>query len=397
MEESTLVWNHSNHTTTVDDRQPPPPAITGVRASNNTSSSPSSFRKAWSNETTYAFAIRKVYSGYRNQVMAFTMLVLRAHQEGHGQFLLESVYMKDTYGTNKFSPFDYYFDVDHWNSYHSQGLPRLVEYDPVLHNQWDPLNKKFRLSNETYTRPFGYHGRIPKLMSSYVRYAHRGKGQYAVNGHRNPMEILMFRGALKPHPDLQDILDQILKHNFTSNYMTLHARVEPDMQRHKVCRQYKVTNLTDIIDMLYQQWPDGPPHGISTVFIPINREFLEKEGYPNTGDSSKTNWIAVENLQALNQIAKEGLWKGSCRVVEFGSRSLKGSRYEERPSTSGAILNYFLAIGAQVFVGTEVSSYSHDLLATRFFRKRMDNYHYRPDGLHPWTPPGTVDPPGHRC
>jgi hypothetical protein len=368
-----------------------------------TSRTGTSSSKAWSNVTTYAFAVRDIYSGYRNQMMAFTMLILRTKREGHGQFLAESVRQKDTYGTNKFMPFDFLWDVDHWNSYYPAGLPRLVDYDPILHDQWDPDNHRFRRlsdnENETSTtRPYGYHGKIPKLMAGYQRYV-QGKGGYALKGgHRNPAEILMFQGALKPHPALQAIIDRILLKEMGSDpYMTLHARIEPDMQRHPVCRQYKVTNLTDIILMLEQHFPDGPPDGVSTVFVPVNRQYLEKEGYPNEKDPSKTNWIAVENLRVLNRIALEGLWKGRARVLEFGSKELKGSRYEELPSTAGAILNYFVAIGANVFVGTEVSSYSHDLLATRFYRNHMENYKYRPDGLHPWTPPGTVDPPGHRC
>ncbi|KAL3893207.1 MAG: hypothetical protein SGARI_008317 [Bacillariaceae sp.] len=161
------------------------------------------------------------------------------------------------------------------------------------------------------------------------------------------------------------------------------------MQRHLMCSHLKVTNLTSIIEMLYEKWPDAPPHNVSTVFVPINREFLEKEGQVDTNSTDPS--------KVLNQLRNEGLWNSTVKVVEFGSRALQCSKYEERPSTSGAILNYFLAIQAEIFIGTEVSSYSHDLLATRFFRGNMKNYAYRPDGLHEWTPPGTVDPPGHQC
>ena len=257
-------------------------------------------------------------------------------------------------------------------------------------------------STVNITMPYGYFGPIPNLMAGYQRYANKAKGKFAINGHRHPAEILMFQGALKPHPELQAMIDKLMRENGLtaddeqrSSYMTLHARIEPDMQKHPVCRQYKVLNLTDILDLVYAKWPEPP---VSKVFMPINRQYLEKEGILDPDKpKNKINWIAVENLKTLNQIRNEGMWNGQVPVLEFGSNALQGSRYELRPSTAGAILNYFVAINARIFVGTEVSSYSHDLLATRFYRNKMENYKYRPEGLIDWTPPGTIDPQGHRC
>ena len=121
----------------------------------------------------------------------------------------------------------------------------------------------------------------------------------------------------------------------------------------------------------------------------------------------EVNWIAVDNLRTLNRIRAHGLWNGTVPVHEFGSRILKGTPYEAVDSTTGALVNFFVALGGSVFVGTEVSSYSHDLLATRFFRDRgSPNYRYRPEnyerddgggGLVDWTPPGLETPPGFKC
>jgi hypothetical protein len=386
--------------------------------------------KPWPNLTTFAYAKCNIISGYRNQMMAFTMLVLRAKKGGHGQLLMESVRHKDTYGTNEFLPFDYYWDVDHWN-HHYPSVPRMVDYDPILHSQWTHEKGGFHKLEEdnitTPTKPYGFMGKVTALMAGYERYA-KGLGKYTYHGHRDPAEIAMFQGALKPHPDLQIIIDRASK-RLGDNYMTLHARIEPDMQRHGVCKKYKVTNLTDILQFIYHTFPEPPEH-ISTVFMPINRKLLEKEGttHPHPDDNSisfekdpdnnnnnntnkkKTiNWLAVENLQVLNRLVEQGMWDGRVQVLEFGSNAVQGSKYEKHFSTAGAILDFFLAINAKVFIGTEVSSYSHDLLATRFFRTHTSssistqttnpthNYHYRPDGLHDWTPPGTVDPPGFRC
>lgn len=146
------------------------------------------------------------------------------------------------------------------------------------------------------------------------------------------------------------------------------------------------------------------------VFIPINRQYLEKEGAveshsqegnhsTNTSKTKQkknrgqdTNWIAVANLQALNHARDRGLWSGKAQVIEFGANSLEGTSYAFKPSTAGAMLNFFIGVPAKIFIGTEVSSFSHDLLATWFFRGYTQNYKYLPDGLHDWTPPGTIDP-----
>ena len=66
-----------------------------------------------------------------------------------------------------------------------------------------------------------------------------------------------------------------------------------------------------------------------------------------------------------------GMRSGKVPVIEFGSEALVGTVYKHRPSTSGAILNYFLGLDGHVFVGTEVSSFLHDLLAG--WARRMDH------------------------
>jgi hypothetical protein len=162
------------------------------------------------------------------------------------------------------------------------------------------------------------------------------------------------------------------------------------MQKQLVCVDKKVLNLTHIFDFMEQTWPDDPP--ASRIFMPINRQALEKEIIDNP-----SNDVAVNNLNELNRAVSEGLWGGKAKVFEFGANALKGTRYAEKPSTTGAMLNFFIGVNAKVFIGTEVSSYSHDLLATRFYRDKMENYKYLPEGLIDWTPPGTEDSPGFRC
>ena len=420
--------------------------------------------------TTYAFASKNAFgfgAGFRNQIMALTMLVLHANDDGHDQILLDSLYHKDTYATNQFDPFDFYFDVETWNRYsignnngvdedgkeekepivvdwssysrgenktnpprHPRRLPRMVLYNSTLHDQWDINVSKYRERDIVGTRPYGYTRGATRLAAGYQFYV-KGKGRYAVKDdpnqnqnntsitrkHRNPAEILMLQGALKPNPALQAVVDRSKMHLQERasrrvgafRYMTLHARVEPDMQHHLVCKEKKVLTLQEIVDMVESKWPEPP---VDVVFLPINRQYIEQEGivpenYKNESDGDgggKINWIAVDNLRVLNRLTNDtviggGMWNGTIPVVEFGSEALQGTVYEQRPSTSGSILNYFLSLGADIFVGTEVSSFSHDVLAARFYRGSVNaNFKYLPGGgLHEWITDDMIAPPGFLC
>lgn len=359
------------------------------------------------------------YSGFRNQMMAFTAMVLDCKKESHGQILLDTLKQKDTYGSNKKIPFERLWDVGYWNSFYPL-LPRLVRPDPVIHDQWDAEHNRFYWYNGSFTdannstwskestRPYKDE-KQHHLFAAYIGYT-KGKGRLGtgLDGHRHPAEILMLRGAMRPHPKLRKIIDGFLAslQNGTDatepvEYMTLHARIEPDMQKHPVCRQFKVLNLTDIFDWIEEKWPDPPA---KHIFMPINRQMLEKEGsedvvnyFQKRNQTEKINWIAVNNLRALNEARDKGLWNGRAKVFEFGANALKDTEFAGIPSTTGALVNFFIAIHGNIFIGTKISTYAQDIVTTRFFRNNMENYIYLPDGLHDWTPPGTIDPPQFSC
>eukprot|EP00534_Pseudo-nitzschia_fraudulenta_P015282 CAMPEP_0201232660 /NCGR_PEP_ID=MMETSP0852-20130820/4504_1 /ASSEMBLY_ACC=CAM_ASM_000632 /TAXON_ID=183588 /ORGANISM="Pseudo-nitzschia fraudulenta, Strain WWA7" /LENGTH=672 /DNA_ID=CAMNT_0047525169 /DNA_START=36 /DNA_END=2054 /DNA_ORIENTATION=+ len=432
--------------------------------------------------TTYAFIplrSKGFIAGFRNQMIALTMLALHANAGSHHELLIDSLKPKDTHGSEQRNPLYFYFDIEHWNKHsydeavHKKDLPgdwfslppgdnyrplrtpnwlpRLVFADRNLHTEWNVRKARHRLEatppNEM-TRPYGYFRKMPMTLYEYRMYASwKGAWKMPREIQRNPVEIMMLKGALKPHLVMQNLVDrskdymreQALKVSGgaavageaaitaaasmsmtttttpkTFRYMTLHARVEPDMQVHPVCRDAKVTRLREIVDFVEAKWPDEPP--VDAIFLPINRQGLEKqgklpEGYNNATDfSNNTNWIAVENLKLLNELTGHrydgtattneaatvygGMWKGRVPVFEFGSEALSGTVYSKRPSLSGSILNYFLALDADIFIGTEVSSYSNDILGARFFRERRsnddwdlrtNNYKYRPEGLVQWV------------
>ena len=413
---------------------------------------------AWKNVTTRALNSRigGFFSGFRNQIMCFTVLVFNADRFGQGQVLLESIRQKDLFGSDGMIPFEMLWDIPHWNS-HYPVLPRLVHHDPFLHNQWDPATRRWYRDRDgnytdsggvrTYEEPTRPHKGWEQhvLFVGYKRYS-RSKGPFPdEHGRRNPIEILMNRGALRPHPELQAIIERSQRSfggggggrgdDHTTGaippYLTLHARVEPDMQKHKSpCTDKTVRRLSEIFGFLEEGWPDGPP--APRVFMPINRKLLESEGSDAAVESKRdgspewdddweehlgdkvadqtrrvsdgtfdwdreVNWIAVENLRALNRARDAGLWNGRARVVEAGADSLRGTGYAAIPATAGALVDFFLALGGSVFVGTEISSFSTDLMAHRFHRDERANYYHHPDGLQDWTPPEMEAPPAFEC
>jgi hypothetical protein len=69
------------------------------------------------------------------------MVVMEAVDKGYGQLLVESLRMKDTFGSNMLMEFSDYYDVPFWNSFYPK-LPRLVLSDPLLNPTFDPQTRQ---------------------------------------------------------------------------------------------------------------------------------------------------------------------------------------------------------------------------------------------------------------
>ncbi len=99
--------------------------------------------------------------------MALIIIYVRANLGGNEQLLLDSLMHKDTYETDKYEPFEFFFDVEHWIRYDTDTTKRTpsaqtylfqalrtlncsisepvtaigvscVHHDPDLHDQWNP-------------------------------------------------------------------------------------------------------------------------------------------------------------------------------------------------------------------------------------------------------------------
>mmetsp|Transcript_45094 Transcript_45094/g.54638 ORF Transcript_45094/g.54638 Transcript_45094/m.54638 type:complete len:115 (+) Transcript_45094:3-347(+) len=98
------------------------------------------------------------------------------------------------------------------------------------------------------------------------------------------------------------------------------------------------------------------------------------------------NWLAVDNLNTLNDAVSNGLWGGRVTVFEFGVEAVRYHPVAGMfPTVTAAMMDYFLAVDAVVFIGTEVSSWSADVAKTRFYLGNRENYKYVPWEIDLWT------------
>ena len=163
--------------------------------------------------------------------------------------------------------------------------------------------------------------------------------------------------------------------------------------QHQVCVNSKVTNFTHIIQSLEKNFPVPPA---PKVLLILNREILEKE----VQNDNASNPLAEYNLKILNEVVERGMWGGRVQAIEAGVGLAKQSEhpvYSKYFSLGGSIIDFFLAAQADIFVGTEVSSFSVDVEITRFYRGYNKNYHYGPDGIELTTPIGAKYPPRFKC
>ncbi len=350
-----------------------------------------------SNVSTCAY-LHVFWSGFCNQYYMFMGVMLMAQASNCSQILVHSIRWKDLFGSNQQLRHDLFFDVVHWNSYYPS-LPRFIRYDEELFQDLiisNPQDMKPSLKwnvDDPYSNakhPFAIgQKRTDAIMKfyDYTKDVDKGKSE------RQEAELLVLKGALRPHPGIRDIMTTFKKHHNMTNIMVLHARIEPDMQKHNMCKEYKVLNITDIVEMLHKKYPEPP---VSTVLIILNRAILEMEVNKKTNE----NEMAFHNLKVLNGIISKGLWNGRVKVVEAGSELAKQSEhamYAKYSSLAGSIINFFLSLEAEIFVGTIVSSYSTALISYRFFREKKQNYFYMPHGLDWVTSPDVKQPPRFAC
>lgn len=372
--------------------------------------------KPFSNETTGGqYYGQGFWGGFVNQFQMLTALMILAEEGKHKQLLLESIRWKDTHGTKAHVRHELLFDVVYWNSFYPI-LPRFVRHDPVLHSDvsvdimtknyhYKPFIKwkqeKEAIENATNVFPLGiFDAQYSNKYGQYTRKVREKKRD------RAEWDKVMTTGAFRPHPEIQILVDKYLDNwveddnnilrgiqDNSPDYIMLHARIEPDMQEHPVCKDRKVTNFTDILTSIQQHFPEPPA---KQLILALDRRLLER----GADDPKNTNELQKYNLKVLNEIVKNGLWGGRVKVMEAGITFVEKSNhpvYAVYPSLVGSIVDFFLAQNAKMFIGTEVSSWSNAVERYRFYKNNSQNYVYRPGEIVWNTPEGTNAPQVFFC
>lgn len=105
---------------------------------------------------------------------------------------------------------------------------------------------------------------------------------------RSGVEILMYQGAFRPHPALLAVMHRMRAemsasafpkmiqgnssgHVSSNNYLSLHARIKPDMQFHTRCLSLKVRTLQHILTNLTSYFHADP----RAILLATNRKRLE--------------------------------------------------------------------------------------------------------------------------
>lgn len=346
--------------------------------------------------------------GFRNQAMRFNQFMFEARSKNISQILLPSVRWGDQFGGRAILH-ETLFDVEYWNAFYP-ALPRFVTYNESQHYQWDNSDRLLNMTIENplkkgsptqfleenarrRTNPYHGGGGIMggKLWNGYKTYT---RGLIDRKKERDRFEVLIYQ-ALVPSKLLTDKTQELMAHLpeelRSGNYITLHARVEPDMQKHHgKCGEMKIFDLTKILNFVENEFEETPPLGI---FMPLNKPLLVQGSKPE-----ENNPLAAQNLAALERVEKEGMFGGKARVFELGTSALgDDASFDGMRATAGSMINFYLALNSRAFIGTPISTYSVDVWTVRFFRGKRNNYQYLPTGLEKVANNKASEPEPYAC
>jgi hypothetical protein len=264
--------------------------------------------------------------------------------------------------------------------------------------------------------------------------------------------IATLQQALIPAPQWRQLAHQCLGHYLGHGqqqqqqqrkdpqpYMVLHARIEHDMMVHRCGREMEM-NLTNIFDMVdrfidehnkkadtwrrnnrnytYTTNPRAHQHRrLQGTMLAVGRQGMQdQDGNPEIQDMILRNWKVLNQRSISYHNATNGKRKISSTkqqqqqqlpVFECGDGWIQEAFYKARPDVVDnyygdilpSILNFWLAVQADVFVGVMKSSWSNDVWRTRFYLGKGDkNYQYVSyDGGMIIPVENSGLPPKHEC
>jgi hypothetical protein len=365
--------------------------------------------------------------GYRNQVIRLISLCVHARKTNLTQLLLPSLLWATQLNgigvqVQWFTiPMEWVFDVEHWNLF-SDNLPRLVE-NVANSDCWvrgtnesrnQPLNPLQRgslqqgflgpISNittgfldgtinlnprrvdyypevEFCQHPVVYGGgrTYGRLWNDYISY----RKNKDFNGSIPFQQDEWVLRALQPaHQWRKTAQECISLHTANEKYIALHARVELEIFAH-ACGREMEWNLTKIFQQVEILSENDAYRNVSGLFVAVSRAGMREEG-----NYEKFKNIADGNIEVLNRFVGFGseqpalLGRNHLSVFECGEQMLTGF-YAQHPGIPdhGALLqsviNFYIAVNADAFVGVSGSSYSTDVFTTRYHMgKGRQNFRY---------------------
>jgi hypothetical protein len=345
--------------------------------------------------------------GYRNQYMRFVALVAKALSENRN-ILLDSILWHEK-STHNGIPFSLLFNVQHWNEH--PYLPKLVSYSPGIHTQWNPKTFLFygtckttiawfeaphkvsftpevKAMTQHYPGGGGRSGQPENLWDYYRRHDKYGLviplsefNPYTTD--TNQSSILLpelekwILSTMKPTSIVQALVEFIQPKN--QPYIALHPRVEPEMLNHGHCQQGKVKSLKVIMQHLLDYTEFNDYH---QLFVAVAMpQMLSRQ-------SPREPWYKThqENLQYLKTIFEQGVIRqnnqqpSSLHVWTAGETSIQHHVHTCMITLLSSVVNMELAVQANVFVGTRVSTWSTSVWKIRHYRG-LPNYEFTPNGI----------------
>lgn len=353
-------------------------------------------------------------------------------------------------------PMEWLFDIDYWNAIApTEGLPKIVTgtfpdadcwkphlFDTLDTSDWGPLPRAAFLQSsgslvnvtEESWRMISDPDFLPRRVDVWPRLKHcerpyvygggtaGGRLWYDITFLREANESVpqgldrAVLRALQPLPQWKALAESCLDVDDNSKpeaYVALHSRIELDMLQHP-CGITMERNLTEIFrqvgDLVDRQPAD---RRLTQLFVAVSRSDMTfREGQDGRLFRATNDY----NLQVLNRYSSRNHQEdrprnlpdmpkvaGKLSVVECG-KGLVDDYYRQHPevpdhgSLLQAVVNFHLAVHATIFVGVKGSSYSTDVLTTRYHLGRgADNYLYTKRGAVQQVGNGGLPPPHGNC
>jgi hypothetical protein len=234
----------------------------------------------------------------------------------------------------------------------------------------------------------------PGNLWDYYRQRDKYGTQIQVHNSKNSISLQQLEEwilrAMKPSNTVKDLIQSLKPQG--KPYIALHPRIEPEMLQHTHCQAEKIRSLPEILNQVVD-YPQFQKY--SSLFVAVAMpQMTAKVTRPHQMKWFKDHQI---NLETLNKTFVEGLERpggaGHLDVWTAGEASL-----EERKvnvcmlQLLASIVNMELAIEADVYIGTAVSTWSNSVWKIRHWRGKP-NYEFTKQGIK------RVEglPPAFRC